>query len=144
MRKERRHGCCYLKGFSKYLSPFKPVCEPHTIHNSLIRSDEGLTLETSASQSLYGGQFTLSTQLIKPNCLVILSPTQHHSFFRNLPPAYMYATQNGVHLSSLYRVSYSASYTISLLTPLIILKLTLLTLLQQQDYRATLSHNPLG
>ena len=31
------------------------------------RSDEGLTLETSASQSLYGGQFTLSTQLIKPN-----------------------------------------------------------------------------
>ena len=26
-----------------------------------IRSDEGLTLETSASESLYGGQFTLST-----------------------------------------------------------------------------------
>ena len=33
------------------------------------RSDEGLTLETSASESLYGGQFTLSTQLIKPNYL---------------------------------------------------------------------------
>ena len=49
-------------------------------------SDEGLTLETSASESLYGGQFTLSTQLIKPNYLVILPPTQHHSFFRNLPP----------------------------------------------------------
>ena len=29
-----------------------------------IRSDEGLTLETSAFQSLYGGQFTLSTPLI--------------------------------------------------------------------------------
>ena len=29
-----------------------------------IRSDEGLTLETSAFQSLYGGQFTLSTSLI--------------------------------------------------------------------------------
>ena len=29
-----------------------------------IRSDEGLTLETSASQSLCGGQFTLSTPLI--------------------------------------------------------------------------------
>ena len=27
----------------------------------VIRSDEGLTLETSAFQSLYGGQFTLST-----------------------------------------------------------------------------------
>ena len=51
-----------------------------------IHSDEGLTLETSASESLYGGQFTLSTQLIKPNYLVILPPTQHHSFFRNLPP----------------------------------------------------------
>ena len=31
------------------------------------RSDEGLTLETSAFESLYGGQLTLSTQLIKPN-----------------------------------------------------------------------------
>ena len=29
-----------------------------------IRSDEGPTLETSAFQSLYGGQFTLSTPLI--------------------------------------------------------------------------------
>ena len=29
-----------------------------------IRSDEGLKLETSAFQSLYGGQFTLSTLLI--------------------------------------------------------------------------------
>ena len=27
----------------------------------------GLTIETSAFESLYGGQFTLSTQLIKPN-----------------------------------------------------------------------------
>ena len=43
------------------------VEKPHTTHNSLIRSDEGLTLETSASESLYGGQFTLSTQLIEPN-----------------------------------------------------------------------------
>ena len=50
-----------------------------------IRSDEGLALETSAFESLCGGQFTLSTQLIKPNYLVLLSPTQHHSFFRNLP-----------------------------------------------------------
>ena len=48
--------------------------------------DKGLTLETSASESLYGGNFTLCTQLIKPNCLAILPPTQHHSFFRNLPP----------------------------------------------------------
>ena len=33
-----------------------------------MRSDEGgLTLETSGFESLYGGQFILSTQLIKPN-----------------------------------------------------------------------------
>ena len=30
----------------------------------------GLTLETSAFESLYGGQFTLSTQLIKQNYLL--------------------------------------------------------------------------
>ena len=34
-------------------------------------SDERLTLETSAYESLYGGQFTLSTQLTKPNYLGI-------------------------------------------------------------------------
>ena len=47
------------------------VYTPHTTHNSSNRSDEGLTLETSAFESLYGGQFTLSTQLIKPNYLVL-------------------------------------------------------------------------
>ena len=31
------------------------------------------------------GQFASSTQLIKPICLGIPSPTQHHGFFRNLP-----------------------------------------------------------
>ena len=39
------------------------------------------TLET-----LYSGQFTLSTQLIKPNYLVIPLPTTYRSFSRNLPP----------------------------------------------------------
>ena len=47
-------------------------------------------LETSASESLHGGQFTLSIQLIKPNYLVILPPMQHHSFFRNLPPLWLW------------------------------------------------------
>ena len=50
-----------------------------------ICSDKELALETQAFESLYGGQFTLSTQLIRPNFPVILPPTQHHSFFRNLP-----------------------------------------------------------
>ena len=53
-------------------------------------SDEGLTLETSAPESPYGGQFTLSTQLIKPNYIAILPPTQHRSFFRNLSPFLIY------------------------------------------------------
>ena len=35
-----------------------------------IRSDEGLLFETSAFESLYSGQVTLSTQLIKPNYTV--------------------------------------------------------------------------
>ena len=33
-----------------------------------IRSDEGLTLETSPSESLYGGQFTFSTPATGPGC----------------------------------------------------------------------------
>ena len=53
----------------------------HSHHTLSIRSDEGLTLETSAFESLYGGQFTLSTQII----LLYFPPTQHHSFVRNLP-----------------------------------------------------------
>ena len=40
------------------------VYKAYTTHNSSICSDEGLTLETSAFQSLYGGQFTLSTQSV--------------------------------------------------------------------------------
>ena len=35
------------------------VYKPHTAHNSSIRSDEGLTLETSAFESLYAGQFMI-------------------------------------------------------------------------------------
>ena len=82
--------CC----FSRYQAPTNnvpplSVHKPYTTHNSLICSDEGLTLEASASESLYGGQFTLSTLLTKPNYLVTLPPMQHHSFFRNLSPLYL-------------------------------------------------------
>ena len=31
-----------------------------------IRTDKGLTLETSTQENFYSGQVTLSTQLIKP------------------------------------------------------------------------------
>ena len=44
-----------------------------------ICSDEGLTLETSAFQSLYGGQFTLSTPLINQifvfPCYIVTIPS---------------------------------------------------------------------
>lgn len=52
------------------------------------RSDEGPMLEMPAFKSLYAGQFTSSTQLLKPNYIVILAPMQHHSFFRDLSPLY--------------------------------------------------------
>ena len=56
---------------------FQVQCKLATVKRfHSIRSDEGLTLETSAFESLYGGQFTLSTSLMKPNYLVILPPTQ--------------------------------------------------------------------
>ena len=48
--------CC----FSRYQAPANSVAppsvyKPHTTHNSSIRADEGLTLETSAFEFLYGG-----------------------------------------------------------------------------------------
>ena len=55
--------------FSRYQVPTNSVApssvyKAYTTHNSSICSDEGLTLETSAFQSLYGGRLTLSTPLI--------------------------------------------------------------------------------
>ena len=41
---------------------------------TLPGTNEWLTLETSAFESLYGGQFILSTQLIKPNYLICKGP----------------------------------------------------------------------
>ena len=42
-------------------------------------------LNLSALKTPCGSQFAFSTQEIKPNFLVTPSPTQHHSFFRNVP-----------------------------------------------------------
>ena len=52
----------------------------------IIRSDEELTLETSAIEYLYIGQFTLSTQLIKPIYLVILPTDAAPQFLQKLTP----------------------------------------------------------
>ena len=55
------------------------------------RSDERLTLETSVFESLNGGQFILSTQLIKPNCLVTL-----HTYAETYP---LYSIVNTLHIN---------------------------------------------
>ena len=62
------------------------VYKAYTTHNSSICSGEGLTLETSAFQSLYGGQFTLSTPLIN-QIFVFHSPTDAApQFLQKLTP----------------------------------------------------------
>ena len=54
------HSTNLFRCFSRYQAPANSVAppsvyKPHTTHNSSIRSDKGLTLETSAFESLYGG-----------------------------------------------------------------------------------------
>ena len=57
--------CCFSSNQASILYYYTP----YTTHSSLIHPDKGLMLETSAFEFLQGGQFTLSTQLIKPNYL---------------------------------------------------------------------------
>ena len=48
--------CCFSRYQALANSVAPPsVYKPHTTHNFSIRSGEGLTLETSAFESLYGG-----------------------------------------------------------------------------------------
>ena len=85
---EKQFNMVFSTGLIMWIGHHKEIQEiwELTFQALALHSDKGLTLETSASESLYGGQFTLSTQLIKPNYPVIVPLTQHHSFFRNLPP----------------------------------------------------------
>ena len=59
------HAICFPVDIDRYLKESKQT-------NKYIRSDKGLTLQTSAFESLYGGQFILSTQLIKPIYFLII------------------------------------------------------------------------
>ena len=54
------------------------------VHSYKVRPQSRENLLT-----LYGGQFTLPTQLIKPIIRLYSLPTEHHSFFRNLPPLFL-------------------------------------------------------
>ena len=81
-------NCCYFPGI---LAIFPPIAQlhikPHTTQNSSNLSEEGLTLETLAFNlfTLANLRFN-SVDSTKLPCYT-LSPTQHHSFFRNLPPS---------------------------------------------------------
>ena len=59
-----------------------------------IRSNEGPTLKTAAFVSLYGGKFILSTQLIKPNYLVILPTDAAPQFSIQTYPLYLSYNQS--------------------------------------------------
>ena len=57
----------------------------------------GAISQNISFETPYGGQFTSSTQLIKPKlaCYTLPSPpTQHHTYFTNIPPLYMSITIN--------------------------------------------------
>ena len=71
-------GFAFLREICKISTAFQLPCNSHN-SVSIERlpfvganrfTPTGLTLETSASESLYGGQSALSTQLIKPNFLI--------------------------------------------------------------------------
>ena len=46
-------------------------CRSHLANNRRRANRPAVTLETSSLETLYGGQFTLLTQFIKPNCLLV-------------------------------------------------------------------------
>ena len=63
-------------------SEYKPTLHPQFFQSLWRRANA----RNVSFLTLYGDQFTLSTQLIILNYPVKLSPTQHHSFYKNLPP----------------------------------------------------------
>ena len=81
-------SCCGLLANQVPTNSIAPssVYKAYTTHNSSICTDEGLTLEMPAFQSLYGGQFTLPTLLIN-QIFVFHSPTDAApQFLQKLTP----------------------------------------------------------
>ena len=66
-RKEIRELTFRALALRRSESNSNPIPIQNESNSNPIRSDEGLALETLAPESLYGGQFTLSTQLIINN-----------------------------------------------------------------------------
>ena len=78
---------------------------------SSICSDEGLTVETSAFEFLHSCQFLLSTQLIKPKYLVILTTDTASQFLLY----YRYALRTVSHITVISLLSFFCSYHFYLL-----------------------------
>ena len=78
---------------SGYLSTCYPLLGLFTFWGKLVLlflfvgSDEGLTFETSALKLFNGGQIYVINSVDIRLHFYILPSTQHHSFFRNLPPS---------------------------------------------------------
>ena len=71
------------------VAPFSADVNTHTTYNFSIRSEEELTLETSALETpVYINQFTLSNQSIKRNYLAILSNDTAPQFLQKLTLLY--------------------------------------------------------
>ena len=77
-----RENRSFGQGNSRHFSTNQVQSETHHQYVTLSR--------VQSFETLYGGQFTLSTQLIKPKLSFYTPPPmQHHSFYRNLP-AFLY------------------------------------------------------
>ena len=76
-KRHNRRGVMTINNKSHFFEPLPEIPEEQKMDLSTLHSDEGLTLETSAFESLYGGQFTLSTQWMKPNYLSKYTHSNH-------------------------------------------------------------------
>ena len=77
--------------FSRYHVPTIALLHFHAkktdkTQNSFICYEEGLTLETLALETLYGGQFTSSTKLIIPICHFVPLAHAARQFLKELTP----------------------------------------------------------
>ena len=72
--------------------------------NGVRAKDEGLTLEKSAFQSLYGGQFTLSTPLINQIFVQIKNEVSNSGTFSVVPRSFNANVNAGVMVEWIVRV----------------------------------------
>ena len=70
-------------------APISAYKHSHTTHNFSIHSEEGLMLKTSTMKLLTVAIYVINSVVNTKLPCYTLPPTQHHSFFRNLPPLFI-------------------------------------------------------